>query len=899
MLAALLWPVASRLGCIILAATLGSKFGKTIFFLNPTTTSAIFIVDVLFRVGLLQILLEKCATVLASFWTTFAFAGDVPWPTFPEELSSLHNELSLHNGLAQLFAELGLAQLFATAQQQVRTNILLPVEAAMQTVIEPFDNAVKPLFHGSKPSDLPLPAHVSALVAEILACSCILLTWFSVGGSGKVNRLRTLGFFARNFLSKESNMFSLTKHPCWNVLYYVHITLPWKIFILPFRPRAKTISPPHETLHRRLLPTVVPPEYHRLVEHPFVGRAGPHFLRSGTPKLSLDGEFAFRLFPNYKSALGELAELNNLADSTTVSHLLGDTSKKFDAILVPSHWELLGYERPIYVNEIYPPEFTTFPHAQDVPVDTSYVPEILSPPHFTPPLITRGGKIYIPNENPSVVRASSEGSCGGRGMGSADRDGVKFTSAAMFWVLEDGIMCVMWGGVKWGGIKFPARTSCGVYVKEFATEELQEIRSSSGTSGSEKGTTPETVRTGTGGGPLRPLRDDCRARLVFEGVSSCVYVYVNGFFVGYAEDSMGGCEFDVTDFLDYNGTSGKKNLLVCVVPKYSTGSYLECQDMWVLSGIFRSVYVELLPALGYVRDFRAVCDYLTKSVALEVDVATRLKAVDVAAGGENLTIAVELRDPGVKNKAGGPPAALPLWRWQIGNREMEQLAPSREMDSMEKTKFPPVQLGVVPDGEHCDFQDFPDNFFRIHFPALQLPWPTVEPWSPEDPRLYELVISLSTKNEILQQEFHQVGFRTVEVGTRPELPPNVLAINGRRVVLKGANRHEFHCARGRVLTEKDMIQDILLLKKAHFNAVRCSHYGNDRRWYALCDRFGLWVVDECNLENHHFVASTCMDLLHCEPRWEKAVADRAVNCFHRTKNHCCVVGYSLGKTKTR
>jgi beta-galactosidase len=292
-----------------------------------------------------------------------------------------------------------------------------------------------------------------------------------------------------------------------------------------------------------------------------------------------------------------------------------------------------------------------------------------------------------------------------------------------------------------------------------------------------------------------------RTLLRFGGVDSAALVYLNGEQIGQTTGSRLPTEFDVTDVL----RPGADNVLAVRVVQWSAGSYVEDQDMWWLSGIFRGVDLVARPAGG-------------------------LPDVEVRAGYDHRTGAGTLLVT-----TGGPA----------------------------RVRVP--ELGVdAGAGETV---------------AL----PAVEPWSAEQPRLYDLEVSTEAETARLR-----VGFRTVEIAD------GVLTVNGARVLFRGVNRHEFHPDRGRAVTEEDMLSDVLLMKQHNINAVRTSHYPPHPRFLDLCDEYGLWVVDECDLETHGFGQVDMRGNPADDPRWHQALVDRMRRTVERDKNHPSIVMWSLG-----
>ncbi len=290
-----------------------------------------------------------------------------------------------------------------------------------------------------------------------------------------------------------------------------------------------------------------------------------------------------------------------------------------------------------------------------------------------------------------------------------------------------------------------------------------------------------------------------RIVLRFEGVDSCFAVWVNGREVGTAQGSRLPSEFDVTEVV----RPGTDNVVAVRVHQWSAGSYLEDQDMWWMSGIFRDVSLLVRPA-GGVDDVFVHAGYDDGAGTLRVDAA------------------------------GDARVLLP-------------------------------ELGIdVAAGEEVRVEG-------------------VQPWSAEVPRLYDLQVVTATERVDLR-----VGFRTVRVSD------GLLTVNGNRVLLRGVNRHEFHPDRGRAVTEQDMLDDVLLMKRHNINAVRTSHYPPHPRFLELCDEYGLYVVDECDLETHGFVHVGWRGNPTDDPTWGDAYTDRMRRMVERDKNHPSVIMWSLG-----
>ncbi|MCD1261771.1 DUF4981 domain-containing protein [Paenibacillus athensensis] len=316
----------------------------------------------------------------------------------------------------------------------------------------------------------------------------------------------------------------------------------------------------------------------------------------------------------------------------------------------------------------------------------------------------------------------------------------------------------------------------------------------------------------------------------FQGVESALYVWLNGEFVGYSEDSFTPSEFELTPFICEG-----ENKLAVEVYQYSTGSWLEDQDFWRFSGIFREVYLFAAPRL-HVWDVRV-------QAGLDDTYARGL-----------LRLELDMRDPGA-----GPAAA------ELELRDAAGRAVAAGRGTFEGGK---LTLTAELDG--------------------------VRTWSAEDPYLYRAYVTvLDGDGRTVEAIGQPVGFR------RFEMKDKLMQINGKRIVFKGVNRHEFNCRRGRAITEDDMRRDIAMLKRHNINAVRTSHYPNQTLWYELCDEYGLYVIDEMNLETHGSwqklgAVEPSWNIPGSKPEWRDIVLDRAVSMLERDKNHPSIVIWSCG-----
>ncbi|NWG12061.1 MAG: DUF4981 domain-containing protein [Acidobacteria bacterium] len=320
--------------------------------------------------------------------------------------------------------------------------------------------------------------------------------------------------------------------------------------------------------------------------------------------------------------------------------------------------------------------------------------------------------------------------------------------------------------------------------------------------------------------------------LHFDGVDSAFYVWVNGKEVGYSEDSRTPAEFNITRHLKPGA-----NLLAVEVYRYSDGAFLEDQDMFRLSGIYRDVYLWSRADLR-IRDFETVAglDSRLEEGNLRVKAAVANLGRTAAAS----TVTVELFD------AAGKP-----------------VFPARR-----------EKLEVAAGGEAT---------LDVEIPA-GMPFK----WSAETPYLYQLLLTLrNAAGAVVEIIPSHVGFRKVEIRD------GVLLVNGRAIRFKGVNRHEHHPDTGHYVDRKTMLRDIELMKQFNINAVRTSHYPNAPEWYELCDRFGIYVWDEGNIESHHYGNHPKNRLMN-DPAWRAAHLERVQRMVERDKNHPCVVVWSLG-----
>ena len=318
-----------------------------------------------------------------------------------------------------------------------------------------------------------------------------------------------------------------------------------------------------------------------------------------------------------------------------------------------------------------------------------------------------------------------------------------------------------------------------------------------------------------------------RTVLRFGGAESVLAVWINGTPVGLGKDTRLPSEFDISDFVK----QGEINTLACVCIKWSDASFIEDQDQWWLGGIYRDVSL-VSTETSFIQDVFAVGEQngqlkITATVGFQGD-----------------------RERDWKMKA------------QLFDASGQSVAQFNEKTILTKRAYVAHRFQAVWE-EHIE---------------------NVSVWSSETPHLYTLVVSLvAPDGREVEHTSCRVGFRTVELGDRE------LLFNGRAVMMRGVNRHEWNDQTGKVLGVEEMRYDIVLMKQHGFNAIRTSHYPDDERFYDLCDELGMWVIDEANLESHDF-----MKFLNRDARYASAFLERAIRMVERDKNHACIFAWSLG-----
>lgn len=342
-----------------------------------------------------------------------------------------------------------------------------------------------------------------------------------------------------------------------------------------------------------------------------------------------------------------------------------------------------------------------------------------------------------------------------------------------------------------------------------------------------------------------------RIILSFEGVEQAFYVWVNGEFAGYAEDSFTVSEFDITSYV-----KEKDNLLAVEVHKRSTAAFLEDQDFFRFFGIFRDVNLYGIPAV-HIEDLwiRPIYHPEDGKAEIELDIRLSQKKKEKNIRGK---IKVSLKDNAAETK-------------------------TVLLDETENLDDPAIQTNLPVEGSV-------NNVLHFRYELKK----TVNAWSNTDPYLYELLIEVQNeKDETVEVVPYPIGFRKIE------LKDGKMLLNGKRLIINGVNRHEWNARSGRCITEADEKWDIECIRRNHINAVRTCHYPDHISWYYRCDQAGIYLMAETNLETH----GSWQKMGATEPSWNvpgniecwrACTLDRAVSNFETFKNHTSVLFWSLG-----
>lgn len=330
-----------------------------------------------------------------------------------------------------------------------------------------------------------------------------------------------------------------------------------------------------------------------------------------------------------------------------------------------------------------------------------------------------------------------------------------------------------------------------------------------------------------------------RTVIHFAGVETAFYLYINGKQVGFSKDSRTPQEFDISDFIN----EGINSMAVMVI-RWSDGSFLEDQDHWRMAGIHREVFIYSQDRV-YIEDVFVKTglddEYKNGTLQAKVKIINRNFTKDIYSVGLHLYDA-------------------------DGNSILNE-------DIIGRT------IGIPHTHWASDEEKALGNSVRAQF-EIGSP----QKWTAETPNLYRVVITLKDRDgNIVEVTSTRIGFRRVEIKDKEML------INGKAVLMKGVNRHDHDDITGKTVSRETMIQDIKLLKQFNFNAVRCAHYPNDVMWYDLCDEYGIYLIDEANIESHDFYDFLCRD-----QRFLPAFMDRVTRMVQRDKNHPSIIQWSLG-----
>lgn len=317
--------------------------------------------------------------------------------------------------------------------------------------------------------------------------------------------------------------------------------------------------------------------------------------------------------------------------------------------------------------------------------------------------------------------------------------------------------------------------------------------------------------------------------LSFDGVESAFYLWINGQKVGYSENSYCTAEFNITAYLKPG-----ENVLAVQVYRFSDGSYLEDQDFWRLSGIFRDVYLYAIPKVS-IADYYAVTDLDNEYRDADLKLSFTVKGAKAQSKGQYV---IETSVYDAEKKLVSSQSSRPF---MLNDSGPEKISMSQKLNSPEK-------------------------------------------WNTEHPYLYSIVTTLKdNKGNILEVLGSKIGVREIEIKN------GVLMVNGVRVIIRGVNRHEHDPSTGRYITRESMIKDIVLMKQNNINAVRTCHYNNAPLWYELCDEYGIYVCAEANLESHYYWGKFSND-----PAWKGCFMDRCYGLVEPYKNNPSVIYWSLG-----
>ena len=355
----------------------------------------------------------------------------------------------------------------------------------------------------------------------------------------------------------------------------------------------------------------------------------------------------------------------------------------------------------------------------------------------------------------------------------------------------------------------------------------------------------------------------------FQGVESGFALWLNGSYVGYSEDSFTPSEFDLTPYVKEG-----ENKLAVKVFKWSSSSWCEDQDFYRFSGIFRSVYLYTMPKV-HVYDLKV-------QPVVEESLENAKLVLDMEICGKVETVEKSADDAKMQNVS----AKITLTGSRDDSKEGAAGSVSENTIFFETISFQPNNTS-----DTIRFTD--TGAATVHF-EQQVSHPAL--WSAEHPDLYTLTVELFDESGNCVEYISQnIGFR------RFEMKDGIMTLNGKRIVFKGVNRHEFSSKTGRAVSKEEVLQDIITMKQNNINAIRTCHYPDASGIYELCDRYGLYMIAENNLESHGSWDAASHGLVPKDTivpgdnmDWEPMMLDRVNSCYQRDKNHPAILIWSVG-----
>ena len=355
----------------------------------------------------------------------------------------------------------------------------------------------------------------------------------------------------------------------------------------------------------------------------------------------------------------------------------------------------------------------------------------------------------------------------------------------------------------------------------------------------------------------------------FQGVESGFALWLNGSYVGYSEDSFTPSEFDLTPYVKEG-----ENKLALKVFKWTSSSWCEDQDFYRFSGIFRSVYLYTMPKV-HVYDLKV-------QPVVEESLESADLVLDMEICGKVETVEKSADDAKMQNVS----AKITLTGSRDGSKEGAAGSVSENTIFSETISFQPNNTS-----DTIRFTD--TGAATVHF-EQEVNHPNL--WSAEHPELYTLTVELLDESgDCVEYISQNIGFR------RFEMKDGIMTLNGKRIVFKGVNRHEFSSKTGRAVSKEEVLQDIITMKQNNINAIRTCHYPDASGIYELCDRYGLYMIAENNLESHGSWDAASHGLVPKDTivpgdnmDWEPMMLDRVNSCYQRDKNHPAILIWSVG-----